>query len=176
MQWFFTADEHYGHTNIIKYCARPFKTISEMDNMLIANHNSVVMSDDIVVHAGDFTMGKTYQEVIKRYINRLNGQHVFIKGSHDRWLGFENAPYIWERTIEGQFIVVCHYAMRTWAKSHYNSWQLYGHSHGRLPPQGKQWDVGVDNNNFYPISFRQLAAIMKTLDDNTNLVHHAKRG
>ena len=49
-------------------------------------------------------------------------------------------------------IVVCHYAMRVWPRSHYNSWMLYGHSHGKLAPQRKQWDIGIDNNNFYPIS------------------------
>jgi calcineurin-like phosphoesterase family protein len=60
--------------------------------------------------------------------------------------------------------------MRVWPRSHYNSWQLYGHSHGRLEPVGKQWDVGVDNNNFYPVSFDQLVEIMKNRPDNFNLV------
>jgi len=27
--YFFTADEHYGHTNIIKYCGRPFTRVDE---------------------------------------------------------------------------------------------------------------------------------------------------
>jgi calcineurin-like phosphoesterase family protein len=40
--------------------------------------------------------------------------------------------------------------MRVWPRSHHNSWQLYGHSHGKLLPIGKQWDIGVDNNDFYP--------------------------
>jgi calcineurin-like phosphoesterase family protein len=63
--------------------------------------------------------------------------------------------------------------MRTWHRSHYNAWLLYGHSHGRLPPIGKSWDVGVDNNNFTPISFEQVKDIMKARPDNPNLV---KRG
>jgi calcineurin-like phosphoesterase family protein len=28
--FFFTADEHYGHTNIIKYCDRPY-----LDEMIL---------------------------------------------------------------------------------------------------------------------------------------------
>ncbi|KKL16922.1 hypothetical protein LCGC14_2490690, partial [marine sediment metagenome] len=72
---------------------------------------------------------------------------------------------------KNQFIVVCHYAMRRWERSHYGSWQLYGHSHGRLEPIGLQHDVGVDNNNFYPVSLIELVEIMKhrtqhTIDDN----------
>ena len=46
--------------------------------------------------------------------------------------------------------------MRVWNKSHYGSWELYGHSHGTLEPIGKQLDVGVDTNNFYPYSFEDI--------------------
>jgi len=65
------------------------------------------------------------------------------------------------KTIEGQTVVALHYAMRTWPQSHYGSWQVFGHSHGNLPPIGLQWDVGVDNNNFYPVSFDELKIIME---------------
>ena len=72
--------------------------------------------------------------------------------------------------IEGIYIVCDHYAGRVWARSHYNSYQLYGHSHGHLPPEGKQWDVGVDNNNFFPVSFEQIKEIMAKRPDNFNLI------
>jgi calcineurin-like phosphoesterase family protein len=65
---------------------------------------------------------------------------------------------------------VCHYAMRTWARSHYNSYQLHGHSHGRLEPIGKQWDIGVDNNDFYPVSLDGIAEIMSKRPDNPNFI------
>ena len=54
--YFFTADEHYGHKNIITYCDRPFRTVYEMDGEIVKRHNEVVSEDDIVVHAGDFTL------------------------------------------------------------------------------------------------------------------------
>ena len=75
---------------------------------------------------------------------------------------------IWEETIEDKFVVVCHYAMATWARSHYNSWQLYGHSHGRLYLPSKQHDVGVDNNAYYPVSFDEIKEIMAKKPDNPN--------
>jgi len=62
--------------------------------------------------------------------------------------------------------------MLVWDKSHFNSWQLFGHSHGMLSLAGlgKQFDVGVDNNDFYPVSFDQLLGIMKERPDNSNYI------
>jgi calcineurin-like phosphoesterase family protein len=164
--YFFTADEHYGHKNIIQYCNRPFESVKEMDEVLIANHNSIVNSGDVVVHAGDFTLKN--KEGASEYIRQLNGSHIFLKGSHDRWES--NLRDIWEKTIEGHHIVICHYAMRVWARSHYGSWHLYGHSHGKLAPIGKQWDIGVDNNDYYPVSMEKLKEIMQERPDNPNLI------
>lgn len=168
MYWF-TADQHFGHANVIKYNNRPFKTVGDMDAELIRRFNSKVGKGDCTVHAGDFCWKKNHKEA-QVYIKQLNGTHIFVKGSHDRWCN-DKAPFMWRRMIDGQFIVVCHYAMRVWERSHYNSWHLYAHSHGRLPPQGKSWDVGVDNNNYYPISFEELKKIMLDRPDNFNYIN-----
>ena len=77
MNYFFTADQHFGHANIIKYCNRPFATSEEMDEILIRNFNQIVKPEDTTIHAGDFTLHKNREEVQKKYINRLNGQHIF---------------------------------------------------------------------------------------------------
>jgi calcineurin-like phosphoesterase family protein len=179
--YFFTADEHYGHggrtghEGIIKHCNRPFEDVKVMDETIIENSNSVVKKGDVVIHGGDFCWFRKYyvkdsNDCVAAYANRLNGTHIFLKGSHDHWMPRNKSIQIWEKMIEGQYVVVCHYAMTTWARSHYNSWQLYGHSHGRLEPVGKQWDVGVDNNNFFPVSFEQIKEIMKERPDNPNLI------
>lgn len=166
MYWF-TSDEHYDHQNIIKYCKRPFADIEEMNKEIINRHNEVIHNKDIIIHAGDTCWHKTF--LLKGHLAKLNGTNIFLKGSHDKQLSTTH-PYIWEKMIEDKYIVVCHYAMRTWPRSHYNSWQLFGHSHGRLDPIGKQYDVGVDNNNFYPVSFEQLKEIMENRPDNFNLI------
>jgi calcineurin-like phosphoesterase family protein len=66
--------------------------------------------------------------------------------------------------------------MRTWEKSHYNSWHLFGHSHGKLPSFGKSFDIGVDTNDFYPYSFDEVKKIMDKLPDNFNLVRNKEDG
>lgn len=168
MTYFFTADEHYNHDNVLSFMKRPFNNIEEMNNELVKRNNEIVGKDDFVIHAGDFCW-KGNADFIRDLHKKLIGNHVFLRGSHDNWM---NGSYheIWEKTIEGQHIVVCHYAMRTWGKSHWNSWQLHGHSHGMLESIGKQYDVGVDCNNFYPVSFEQIVEIMKTRPDNPGLI------
>ena len=65
--------------------------------------------------------------------------------------------------------------MRVWHKSHFNSWQLYGHSHGSLEPIGKQLDVGVDTNRFKPISFDQIKNLMNSKPNNFNYIQLERR-
>lgn len=139
-----------------------------MDDVIIYNHNKVVSQHDIVIHIGDFTMRST--EMAQKYIARLNGTHIFLKGSHDSWMKKMNETYheIWEKKINGKRIIACHYAMGTWSASHYNSWQLFGHSHGLRTERGKQLDVGVDTHDFYPYSFEQIKEIMNKKEDNIN--------
>jgi calcineurin-like phosphoesterase family protein len=60
--------------------------------------------------------------------------------------------------------------MRVWNKSHLNSWQLYGHSHGDLDPIGKQYDVGVDSNDFKPLSYEEIEDIIKKAPNNLNYI------
>ena len=92
--YFFTADEHYGHKNIIKYCRRLFSSVEEMDAILINRHNEVVRREDTVIHAGDFTLAKRSR--MEWYRKQLVGTHIFLMGSHDKWTP---PPYIfiWEK-------------------------------------------------------------------------------
>lgn len=170
MNIFFCADTHFQHTRIISYCSRPFATIEEMDKRLIENWNDLVSAKDVVYHLGDFAWRD-----VAYYRKQLNGEIHLILGSHDKDIQnlercFASVSNLKEIVIEGQLIVLCHYAMRTWRASHYNSWQLFGHSHRRLKPEGKQWDVGVDNNNFKPVSFEEIKRIIDKQPDNFNFI------
>lgn len=164
---YFTADTHFGHKNIIKYCNRPFENIDQMDKVLIENWNARVSEQDIVYFLGDFCFGKP-----ANYFMELNGLIRFIKGSHDPKI---DADYLFPlKTIvdgEKKLIVLCHYAMRSWEKSHYGSWHLFGHHHGSLPSYGLSFDVGVDCWDYYPVSLEEISARMKTL---TQIVDFSK--
>lgn len=168
---YFTSDTHLGHNNIVKYCHRPFSTIEEMDSTLIANWNSVVKPNDTIYHLGDFSFKGGSAE---HYLDKLNGKINFIWGNHDqalkkyknqKWDPYQEVNFLGNMAnieINGQMIVLNHYAMKVWEKSHYGSWHLYGHSHSTLPddPHSLSIDVGVDCFNYIPVSFEQIKDIM----------------
>lgn len=158
---FYTADEHYYHKNIIKYCNRPFNDMNEMVNELVDRHNKVVSDNDTVIHVGDFSFAS--KPVTENLINKLNGKHVFLLGDHDSSIKriYKDIGYLDKRNINGIYVIACHWAFRVWPKSHYGSINVHGHSHGQLKPViANQYDVGVDNNNFYPVSFYRIKELL----------------
>jgi calcineurin-like phosphoesterase family protein len=175
---FFTADTHFFHKNIIEYSYRPFSSIEEMNETIIQKWNNKVNKDDLVYHLGDFIFGNITQ--YRSIRTRLNGKIILIRGDHDKLFDatrFVKHTYNLEANVplfnfiyDKQPITLCHWCMRVWAKSHYNSWHLYAHSHGNLEPIGKSHDVGVDNNNFEPLSFEEIKQIMENCPDNFNLI------
>jgi len=164
MIWF-SADYHLGHQNIIKYCKRPFQSVLEMDTVILHNLFSSVRKGDTLYFLGDLTFKAG---IARKFLSRCDDHGLQVRliiGNHDKWIKddeFQSRQIDHLSTIipKGQVIVMCHYAMRVWDRSHYGSWQLYGHSHGIMPPKGLQHDVGVDNNGFMPLSFDNLKDIM----------------
>lgn len=169
MYWF-TSDQHFGHKNVVKYCNRPFKDIDENNEALIEAHNKLVSKDDIVYHLGDFAFRNH-----KRYLDRMNGQHHLILGNHDGngWKGAGFITVNQHKTIKigSQSVYLCHYGHRVWNKSHHGSLHFYGHSHGELPGWGKSCDVGVDANDYKPVSFHELSERLK----NEQIIFNHKR-
>lgn len=172
---FFTSDTHFGHENIIKFCNRPFSSVEEMNKALIENWNSVVSDDDIVFHLGDFAFGGS--NVWNNAMNALKGKIYLIKGNHEfhnyrEWYSkrFELVTSQMYIDIGGQKIYLNHFPFLCYGGSYRNepTWQLFGHVHsGEGKSKGvdikrldvlfpTQYDVGVDNNNYFPVSFHDV--------------------
>lgn len=172
----FTADTHFAHKNIIKHCNRPFESVDEMEEVLVANWNERVKKGDTVYHLGDFAWADA-EHNLSRLLGRLNGQVHLIMGNHDRPskvtpAGFASVSMLGYTRYQKQKIMMCHYSMRVWRSSHYGSWMLYGHSHGSLEDiGGKTMDVGIDAHNYYPICFEQIWALMELRDPHV-VDHH----
>ena len=169
MTTFFTSDTHWGHANIIRYCARPFDSVRDMDEAMIANWNAVVGHDDVVWHLGDFALGADAKHV-RSVFHRLKGIKRLVIGNHDRAETLD-LPWAAKPThlasvgIDGARVVMCHYGLRVWPGMRRKAISLYGHSHGRLPGTSMSLDVGVDFWGFTPVTLTDIQRRMQTLPD-----------
>ena len=170
MNTYFTSDLHFGHANIIKYCNRPFQSADGMDEALISNWNSVVQQDDTIYILGDVFFCN--EQRAKQIMSRLNGRKHLILGNHDRMIRkakpmqdmFDQIhPDLFETSMDGIHVVMCHYPMLTWNRAHRGSFMLHGHCHNTIPFDGKfrRLDVGVDAHGYTPISW---AAVKRALE------------
>ena len=76
------SDTHFGHSNIIKYCERPYNDSVEMDWDMVRRWNNIVKPEDKVYHLGDVHMGAT-RGYIDDLLSKLNGHKRLILGNHD---------------------------------------------------------------------------------------------
>lgn len=178
---FFTSDTHWRHGNIIRYCDRPFNNVQEMDHTLIQNWNSVVTDQDLVFHLGDFAFAD--RSKFRQIANSLNGTKILIQGNHDRT---DDIPTECFTTVADMFqvsildselneyvtFIMSHYPLATWAGINRGIFNLHGHIHSTPDLSGtgfdivvaknapwNQYDVGVDRNNFTPVSYDELKTI-----------------
>ena len=183
---FFTSDTHFNHANIIKFCNRPFKDVEQMNDVMIANWNSVIGKDDTVFHLGDFCLGGAAEWT--KILDRLNGKIYLIMGNHDLKnirqgfiSRFEHVAMQMHIKVGKQRIYLCHYPFLCFEGSYKDVWQLFGHVHTRRSNSGidagrlqylypTQYDVGVDNNNYAPISFEQVKRIINKQTEQTRVV------
>ena len=91
MIWF-TADTHFGHSNILGGNQRPFGSIEQMNARLIAAINERVSCRDTLYVLGDFSYRTTVAEAL-RLRERINCEHVrLIRGNHDKDWGLLEPP------------------------------------------------------------------------------------
>ncbi|MGC8512893.1 MAG: metallophosphoesterase family protein [Acidimicrobiales bacterium] len=186
MTTFFSSDFHFGHQNIISYCRRPYHSLAEMNNTLVANWNALVGPHDVVHVLGDVAMGRRDETL--RFVSQLAGRKVLYPGNHDRcWYGhgpsaadFEKeyldagfdeirqGPY--KLRVAGRLVTLCHLPYRgdsgdTDRFSKFRPvdeglWLLHGHVHDKWRQHGRMINVGVDVWDFAPVSEDAVAALM----------------
>lgn len=175
---FFTSDLHFRHGNIIKYCKRPFETVQEQTEKLIENWNKTVPDTAIVFILGDFAFATKNQW--RGFLNRMTGKKYLILGNHDRHEDiptemFEDVVDLAKVSIkikdhEWKTFILSHRPILCWEGSNDGSIMLYGHVHTCTNPEVDEtidselvklmpknsWDVGVDNNNYTPVSVHEV--------------------
>lgn len=167
---YFTSDLHLGHMAIIHMKNRPFADVEEMNRKLISNYNSVVHKKDTVYILGDISH-RLKVDAANELIGKLNGKKILVTGNHDKDYSrslFEEICDFKTVSLNGHYLALMHYPMLSWPRSHYGSIQLHGHMHGSADDNMRnrqnnilRYDVGVDANNFYPVSLEAILEYFK---------------
>jgi calcineurin-like phosphoesterase family protein len=183
MTTWFTADAHFGHANIIRYCDRPFASVEAMRAALVERWNAVVAPDDRVFVLGDFALGRLEESL--SVLPELNGVKDLLVGNHDRpfdprprqraeWTahyleaGFRSvthgtAGYL----LAGRYPVLIghfpyagdsHDSDRFAEMRPYDTGRpiIHGHVHTSWHLSGRQLNAGVDVNDYTPVSEQQI--------------------
>jgi len=162
MAVFFTSDTHFGDPRGLVIDRRPFASVAAMDAELIARWNAAVGPQDEVWHLGD-VMGKRALPALDGILSALNGRIRLILGNNDPAAvashpRFASVGHYAEIEAEGRRLVLCHYPFRTWNGVYKGALNLHGHSHGRLTPLPRQFDVGVDAFDYRPVTLQEVLA------------------
>lgn len=179
MTVYFIGDLHLNHKNIIKYCNRPFRTVGEMNKVLIRNWNSTISKKDKVYYLGDLLFKKkgiTYyvdgkpipiKHRTKNWVeSNLNGEIVFILGNHDKKGG--GVTYHEKLLLEfgeyGFLLIHDPYYIPSWWKD----WTIHGHTHNNHPKEyplinrkKKTINVSVELLDYKPISLEGIIDLIE---------------
>lgn len=166
--YYYIADPHFGHENILKMCGRPFESAEEMNEAMIAAWNEQVKGNDTVFILGDMFYRCENPEAI---LMRLKGKKRLIIGNHDAsWMRKVDLdryfvsvdPYL-EITDGVRAITLCHYPLLTW-KHKLRTFMIHGHIHNDttsdffplIAVRERLLNAGADINAFRPVTFEQL--------------------
>lgn len=185
---YFTSDLHLGHANAIEFKNRPFLNVEHMNSVLIENINNTVRPDDELWILGDFAYKISVDEALAlRKEIRCRHLHL-IKGNHDKNYSqsniFQSVQDYKELKTEYGRLVLFHYPILEWNAAHYGTVHLHGHIHstsdyntknlslryrdrfpyGHAPKDPnlnlRIYDVGVDANEYCPVSLETIAELM----------------
>lgn len=166
MNRWFISDTHFSHSNIIGYTGRPFQSVSEMNEKLIANWNALIKPQDLVFFLGDFGLGST--DLLTGLCSRLHGNKVCIRGNHDgspakmHTIGFAVV-------LESAFIKIGRHQVELVhipgqpAPPHF---QLHGHVHEKRPSKlvDRQLNLSVEVWDYKPVPEKTIVALLDRAD------------
>lgn len=185
---YFTSDLHLCHANAIKFSDRPFQDVDDMNAGLIQNINETVGRDDQLWILGDFSFKGNMEDVTKLR-KQIVCKHVhLVRGNHDKKYEesrvFESVQDYKELKTDYGKLILFHYPIFSWNGAIHGFAHLHGHIHStgdynesnlqkkyldRFPNAQVQnpdmplriYDVGVDANNYRPISLEEIAKLLK---------------
>ena len=168
MKIYFTSDFHLNHFNIIKYTNRPFKSLEEMNSIIISNFNKRVKEDDMVFFLGDFIFrsgtkrGEGEKDKPEYFIKQLKCKNiVFIQGNHDKNNSLKTV--IQKVVIKHGGKRICLVHNPEFCDINYD-FNIVGHVHDKWKfkrfVKGETFtdccNVGIEQWNYYPVDINEI--------------------
>jgi len=156
---FFFSDPHFDHTNIIRYCNRPFKDADEMNETILHNYLEVVKPDSLVFFLGDIAFGRGSRKP-QWWLAQLPGIITYIKGSHDHGLRPTNLDNCHTSLIlntgVGKVLLI-HSPWEVEARN-WQGWVIHGHTHSTqmVDREHRRVCVCVEATGYRPVSLQQI--------------------
>lgn len=168
MAIYLTSDWHFCHDQSFLYEPRGFKNVDEMNEAIIAKHNSIVSPEDDVIVLGDLMLNDTEKGI--ECVNRLNGNLHIVYGNHETaarieaYANFKMGTEFWGYAIPYKYkkyiFYLSHYPTLTSNLDNDKPLKarvinLCGHSHTQ--DRWADWDKGLiyhvemDAHNCYPV-------------------------
>ena len=190
MSRWWTSDHHFGHENIIGYCARPFANADVMNRTMVERWNDAVDDGDEVWILGDLVLGRLTVN-LSAHVSRLKGRKILVPGNHDTcWTGRKKGPsqiavyydlggitHIIDHPdpveLAGETVQLNHFPYdpgipgqpakyAQWRPEDDGGWLLCGHIHERWRQNRKQINVGVDAWNFAPVNDDTICEMIRS--------------
>ena len=167
------SDTHFDHTNIIRYCSRPFKSVDEMNEVLLRNWRAAVAEGDIVYFLGDLTFGRESRGP-RWWAKQLSGRIVWIRGSHDRGVRPTSIIDGIERVVLSEVISCGGFDFKlihdTFDMNGWCGWVIHGHNHDNRPFIDNRFghrrvNVSVEVIDYKPISLHTIVHSLMCLPD-----------
>jgi calcineurin-like phosphoesterase family protein len=204
---YFTSDTHFNHKNICRGVSdwggsdkcRDFDTLNHMNDSIVTAINSMVTANDYLIHLGDWSFGGFEQ--IQKFRDRLYCKNIIlVLGNHDHhiarnkdniqdlfhsvhnYLNLDLRLQQIDGSVKKHKFILFHFPIMSWDEMGQGRIHLHGHvhlSHKQVMAQkGKTMDVGMDGNNLFPYSLRDILGVMKhrEIENPTNFQDHHIEG
>lgn len=157
-QTWFTSDTHFSDPRALELSRRPFKSVEEMDKIMIRNWNDNVKPCDTIYHLGDFAKEP------EKIVPWLNGNITLIYGNYERDGKYKVDNSMFKKVFKESVIInvgnkkygLCHEPLRgkMLMSKHPDLYGImFGHIHGRSKVKTfNAVDVGVDGWFYRPMS------------------------
>lgn len=176
-----TSDWHFNHDREFVWGARGFHNVQEMNEAIVARHNSKVRPGDTVYVLGDCALGGGDPQILaenKELIESLNGNIHIIRGNHDtdrRVTMYEScknvvSPILYADMLhyKGYHFYLSHFPTLTGNLEKESLKQctcnLFGHTHQTTNfymDMPFLYHVGCDSHNCYPVLLDDIIEEMK---------------